>query len=191
MQDDGQKPLQNKVKGNGLERKHGQKTLFLKEIHQSRGYTSETVNGASMSEKSKRGLKKRALDPQPDSDDDGDEEIRYLVKLKSKRVRVSHEGKETEGGRRIHSNGHYMEDREHLSSDQLAVSERKKPRVGMVDSLPAGATSGQIPTTRTRALQSGKDPHSVNGCGALEFPDGLPCPSSKSELHLFPSLGTK
>ncbi|XP_023641629.1 INO80 complex subunit B isoform X2 [Capsella rubella] len=179
--DDGQKPLKNKVKGNGLERRHGQKTLFLKEIHQSRGYTSETVNGASMSEKSKRGLKKRVLDPEPDSDDDdGDEEIRYLEKLKSKRVRDPQEGKESEGSKRLHSNGHGMEDREQFSSGKLAVSERKKPRMGMVDSLPAGA-SGQIPTTRTRALQSGKDPYSVIGSRPLEFPDGLPCPSSRRQ----------
>ncbi|EFH58746.1 hypothetical protein ARALYDRAFT_477982 [Arabidopsis lyrata subsp. lyrata] len=173
--DNGQKPFQNKVKGNS----HVQKTLFLGDIHQSRGYPSVTGNRISMSEKSKRGLKKRVLDPEPDSDDDGDEEIRYLVKLKSKRVRESHEGKESEGGTRMHSNGHDMEDTKHLSSDKLAVSGRKKPKVGMVDPLPAGATSGQIPTTRTRALQSGTDPHSVIGSGPLEFPDGLPCPSSK------------
>ncbi|XP_010486192.1 PREDICTED: stress response protein nst1-like [Camelina sativa] len=183
-EDDRQKPLQNKVNGNVPERRHGQKTLFLKEIHhQSRGYTSETVNGgASMSEKSKRGLKIRVLDPEPDSDDDGDEEIRYLEKLKSKRVRDPHEGKEIEGGRRLHSNnGHGMEDTEQFSSDKLAVSGRKKPRMGMVDSLPAGA-SRQIPTTiRTRALQSGKDPYSVIGSGPLEFPDGSPCPSSKRQ----------
>ncbi|KAG7576314.1 INO80 complex subunit B-like conserved region [Arabidopsis thaliana x Arabidopsis arenosa] len=177
--DNGQKPFQNKVKGNGLEQRHVQKTLFLGDIHQSRGYPSVTGNRISMSEKSKRGLKKRVLDPEPESDDDGDEEIRYLVKLKSKRVRDSHEGKESEGGTRIHSNGHDLEDRKHLSSDKLAVSGRKKPQMGMVDPLPAGATSGQIPTTRTRALQSGTDPHSVIGSGPLEFPDGLPCPSSK------------
>lgn len=174
VKDNGQKPFQSKVKGNG----HVQKTLFLGDIHQSRGYPSKTENGASMSEKSKRGLKKRVLDPEPDSDD-GDEEIRYLVKLKSKRVGVSHEGKESEGGRRIHSSGHDMEDGKHLSSDKLAVSGRKKPVMGMVDPLPAGETSGQIPTTRTRALQSGKDPHSVIRSSSLEFPDGLPCPSSK------------
>ncbi|KAL1211878.1 hypothetical protein V5N11_023860 [Cardamine amara subsp. amara] len=179
--DDGQKPFRKKVKGKGLEQRHVQKTLFLGEIHKSRGYTSETVNGASISEKSKRGLKKRVLDPEPDSGDDGDEEIRYLKKLKSKRVRDYHEGKESEGARRLHSNSHDMEDREYLSSYKLAVSERKKPRMGMVDSFPAGATSGQIPTTRTRALQSVKYPSSVIGSEPLEFPDGLPCASSKRQ----------
>ena len=48
-----------------------------------------------------------------------------------------------------------------------------------------GSTSGHIPTTRTRALQSVKDPYSTIGSGPLEFPDGLPCPSSKSEFHIF------
>lgn len=182
MQDDGQKPFQNKAKGNVPEQRHIQKTMYLGEIHQSRVYPSEIVNGATICEKSKRGLKKRSLDPEPDSDDDGDEEIRYLEKLKSKRVtRDYHEGKEGEGGRRIHSNGHNMEDKEHLSSDKHVVTERKKLRMGMV-----GSTSGQIPTTRTRALQSGKDPFSPIGSGPLEFPDGLPCASSKSELHFFP-----
>ncbi|VVA96735.1 unnamed protein product [Arabis nemorensis] len=167
--DDGRKPFQKKVKGNVPEQRHVQKTMYLGEIHQSRVYPSETLNGASLCEKSKRGLKKRVLDAELDSDDDGDEEIRYLEKLKSKRVtRDYHEGKESEG--------HISEDKELLSSDKHGVPEKKKMRMGMVDS-----TSGQIPTTRTRALQSGKDQYSVIGSGPLEFPDGLPCISSKRQ----------
>lgn len=177
MQDDGRKPFQNKVKGNVPEERHVQKTMYL-----ARVYPSETLNGASLCEKSKRGHKKRLLDAELDSDDDGDEEIRYLEKLKSKRVtRDYHEGKEGEGGRRMHSNSHNTEDKEHRSSDKNGLTERKKMRMGMVDS-----TSGQFPTTRTRALQSGNDPYSPIGSGTLEFPDGLPCISSKSELHFFP-----
>lgn len=129
-----------------------QKTMCLGEINGPRVNPSESVRGVSMSEKRKQGLKKRLLDPEQDSDKDddgdGDEEIRYLEKLKSKRVSRDH---------------HH------------AVAER--------DNLPAeGSTSGKVPTTRTRALQAGKDPFSTVGSGPLEFPDGLPCPSSKSEL---------
>ncbi|ESQ49369.1 hypothetical protein EUTSA_v10020778mg [Eutrema salsugineum] len=178
--DNGQKPVQNNVKGNVPEQRCVQKTMYLGEIHRSRVNPSETVNGASLSEKRKQGLKKRLLDPEPDSDDDGDEEIRYLEKLKSKRVsRDYHQVKEGDGGRSIHSNaGHNMEDQENFSSDQHALTERKKLRI---DSLPQVSTNGQIPTTRTRALQSGKDPYSPIGSGPLEYPDGLPCPSSKRQ----------
>ncbi|CAH2054768.1 unnamed protein product [Thlaspi arvense] len=168
--DDGQKPFQNKVKGNVPEQRCVQKTMYLG----SRVNPSETLSGASMSENRKRGLKKRLLDPEQDSDDDGDEEIRYLEKLKSRRVtRDYHEGKEG------HSNGHNVDDEEHLSSDEHAVTERKRLRVGTVDSVAEGSTNAPVPTTRTRALQSWKDPYSPIGSGPLEFPDGLPCPSSK------------
>ncbi|CAN6981752.1 unnamed protein product [Brassica oleracea var. botrytis] len=109
-----------------------------------------------MTEKTKRGLKKRLLDQEQDS---VDEEIRYLEKLKSKRLTRDYQTN--------------MEDREHLSSDKHAVIERHKLKMGTVDSLVEGSTSGQVPTTRTRA---------PTGSGPLEFPDGLPCPSSKSEL---------
>ncbi|CAA7017091.1 unnamed protein product [Microthlaspi erraticum] len=137
-----------KVKGNVPDQRHVQKTMYLGEIRVS---PSETVNGGSVCEKSKRGLKKRLLDPEQDSDDDGDEEIRYLEKLKSKRVnRDYHEGKES---RKLHSNGHNMEED---MRDKYAVTQRKKP----VDSL----TSGTTPRN-----------------GPLEFPDGLPCPSSKRQ----------
>uniref|UniRef100_A0A1J3DKB3 INO80 complex subunit B-like conserved region domain-containing protein n=1 Tax=Noccaea caerulescens TaxID=107243 RepID=A0A1J3DKB3_NOCCA len=172
--DDGQKPFQNKVKGNVPEQRHVQKTMYLGEIHRSRLNPSEAVNGC---EKRKRGLKKRLLDQEQDrdDDDDGDEEIRYLEKLKSKRV--NRDFQEGEGGRKIHSNGHNMEDKEHPSSDKHAVTQRKKLKMGMVDSLTPGAT----PATRTRAFQSGNDPYSPIGSAPLEFPDGLPCPSSKRQ----------
>ncbi|KAG2273464.1 hypothetical protein Bca4012_040299 [Brassica carinata] len=126
-----------------------QKTMCLGEIDRPRANPSDAVRGASLSEKRKQGLKKRLLeDPEEDSDDDdGDEEIRYLEKLKSKRVSRDH---------------HH------------AVAERDK-------SPAEGSTSGHVPTTRTRALHSGKDPYSTIGSGPLEFPDGLPCPSSKRQ----------
>ncbi|KAH0933923.1 hypothetical protein HID58_011040 [Brassica napus] len=120
-----------------------QKTMYLREIHQS------------MTEKTKRGLKKRLLDQEQDNDD---EEIRYLVKLKSKRLTRDYQTN--------------MEDGEHLSSDKHAVTERHKLKMGTVDSLVEGSTSGHVPTTRTRAPV---------GSGPLEFPDGLPCPSSKRQ----------
>ncbi|CAN7010090.1 unnamed protein product [Brassica rapa subsp. trilocularis] len=120
-----------------------QKTMYLREIHQS------------MTEKTKRGLKKRLLDQEQDSDD---EEIRYLVKLKSKRITRDYQTN--------------MEDGEHLSSDKHAVTERHKLKMGTVDSLVEGSTSGHVPTTRTRA---------PTGSSPLEFPDGLPCPSSKRQ----------
>ncbi|KAF3550412.1 hypothetical protein DY000_02003739 [Brassica cretica] len=62
-----------------------------------------------MTEKTKRGLKKRLLDQEQDSDD---EEIRYLEKLKSKRLTRDYQTN--------------IEDREHLSSDKHAVIERHK-----------------------------------------------------------------
>ncbi|KAJ4886063.1 PAPA-1-like family protein / zinc finger (HIT type) family protein [Raphanus sativus] len=137
-----------------------QKTMCLGEIDRPRVNPSDAVvvRGASMSEKRKQGLKKRLLDPEEDrddddDDDDGDEEIRYLEKLKSKRARDHHH----------------------------AVAERDNLRMGTVDSFAEGSTSGKVPTTRTRALQAGKDPFSTLGSGPLEFPDGLPCPSSKRQ----------
>ncbi|WZZ29884.1 hypothetical protein YC2023_013285 [Brassica napus] len=124
------------------------KTMRLGEINGPRVNPSEALRGASMSEKRKQGLKKRLLDPEQDSD----EEIRYLAKLKSKRVT-----------------------RDHINvEDKHDVTERDKLSM-------EGSTSGHIPTTRTRALQSVKDPYSSNGSGPLEFPDGLPCPSSKRQ----------
>ncbi|KAF3550413.1 hypothetical protein DY000_02003738 [Brassica cretica] len=87
------KSTTDKVKGNVPE----QKTMYLGEIHQS------------MTEKTKRGLKKRLLDQEQDSDD---EEIRYLEKLKSKRLTRDYQTN--------------IEDREHLSSDKHAVIERHK-----------------------------------------------------------------
>ncbi|XP_013627514.1 PREDICTED: INO80 complex subunit B-like [Brassica oleracea var. oleracea] len=133
------KSTTDKVKGNVPE----QKTMYLGEIHQS------------MTEKTKRGLKKRLLDQEQDSDD---EEIRYLEKLKSKRLTRDYQTN--------------IEDREHLSSDKKAVTERSKLRLGTVDSLVEGSTSGHVPTTRTRA---------PTGSSPLEFPDGLPCLSSKRQ----------
>ncbi|KAH0890996.1 hypothetical protein HID58_053425 [Brassica napus] len=130
------KSTTDKVKGNVPE----QKTMYLGEIHQS------------MTEKTKRGLKKRLLDQEQDSDD---EEIRYLEKLKSKRLTRDYQTN--------------MEDREHLSSDKHAVTERSKLRLGTVEE---GSTSGHVPTTRTRA---------PTGSSPLEFPDGLPCLSSKRQ----------
>ncbi|KAF3599274.1 hypothetical protein F2Q69_00039073 [Brassica cretica] len=124
------------------------KTMRLGEINGPRVNPSEAVRGASMSEKRKQGLKKRLLDPEQDSD----EEIRYLAKLKSKRVT-----------------------RDHINvEDKHDVTERDKLSM-------EGSTSVHIPTTRTRALQSVKDPYSTTGSGPLEFPDGLPCPSSKRQ----------
>ncbi|KAJ0244387.1 PAPA-1-like family protein / zinc finger [Hirschfeldia incana] len=121
-----------------------QKTMCLGDINGSGVNSSDSVRGASMSEKRKQGLKKRLLDSEQDSDDDdeGDEEIRYLEKLKSKRV----------------------------------------SSMGVADSPAGGSTtSGKVPTTRTRALNSVKDPYSPIGSSPLEFPDGLPCPSSKRQ----------
>ncbi|CAH8353310.1 unnamed protein product [Eruca vesicaria subsp. sativa] len=138
-----------------------QKTMCLGDIDRPRVNPSENVRGASMCEKSKRGVKKRLLDPEQESDvDEGDEEIRYLEKLKSKRVTRDHH----EGGRKIHIN----------VEDKRDVAERDKLTM-------EGTTSGHVPTTRTRALLSGKDPYSPIGSVPLEFPDGLPCPSSKRQ----------
>ncbi|XP_010546982.1 PREDICTED: uncharacterized protein LOC104818888 isoform X2 [Tarenaya hassleriana] len=169
FQDERQSSFPYKVEGNGLQQRHVQKTICLAEIHQFREKPSEIVNGTSMSKsvrKSKKGLKRRVLDEELDSDD-GDEEIRYLEKLKSKRTSRVSEAEEEE------------EEEEHLSEDKFGTR-KKKPIMCMVDSFPAGA-SGQTPTTRTRALQSGKDASSLPGSGLLEFPDGLPSAPSKRQ----------
>ncbi|CAN8260235.1 unnamed protein product [Cochlearia groenlandica] len=175
--DEAQNPFQNKVEDSVPEERHVQKTMYLGEIHRSIVNPSETETGAS-----KRVLKKRLLDSEPESDDD--EEIRYLEKLKSKRVtREYYDGSEGDGSRGIQSKYHNMEDKERLSADKHAFTVKKTPRTGIVDSLTAGATSGHIPNTRTRSLQNGKDPYATAGSGPLEFPDGLPCPSSKRQKH--------
>ncbi|CAH8343659.1 unnamed protein product [Eruca vesicaria subsp. sativa] len=153
--DEGRKLFGNKVKGSVPVQRCVQKTMYLGEIHHG---------AASMTEKSRRILKKRVWDPEQDSDDDdGDEEIRYLEKLKSTRVIT----REYQGGSK-------EDDREQLTSDKHGLTERSKLRMGTVDSL-------AFPTTRTRALQYGKDPYSPLGSGPLEFPDALPCPSSKRQ----------
>ncbi|OMO58466.1 PAPA-1-like conserved region [Corchorus olitorius] len=126
--------------------------------------------------KSKRVPKRRVLDVGLNSDDDGeDEEIRYLGRLNASNGHSNYKDEEDERNGRDISNFEdkdYMDEEEPISDDEPG-SKRKKLGRGSVDLFGEGRTES-IPTTRNRALQSGKDLFSGSGVSLIEFPDGLP-----------------
>ncbi|CBI36960.3 unnamed protein product, partial [Vitis vinifera] len=113
--------------------------------------------------KSKRVPKRRVLDGA--FDDDEDDEIRYLEKLKTSKVTAGHKDDEEESGKKPRREE--QEDEEE-SVDSLSESKREMTL-----------------TTRQRALQSGKDASSAPGASLIEFPNGLPpAPSRKQKEKL-------
>ncbi|WRX22490.1 INO80 complex subunit B-like conserved region - like 2 [Theobroma cacao] len=137
--------------------------------------------------KSKRVPKRRVLDVGLNSDDDGeDEEIRYLGRLNAPNGLSNYKDEEDERYGRdgaIFEDKDYVEEDEPISDDEPG-SKRKKLGRGSVDLLVEGRTES-IPTTRNRALQSGKDLLSGPVVSLVEFPDGLPpAPTKKQKEKL-------
>ncbi|EXB28578.1 hypothetical protein L484_009737 [Morus notabilis] len=150
--------------------------------------------------KSKRVPKRRVLDG--DFDDEEDDEIRYLEKLKTSKVapgyreddeepskkhrklsvvsnieiggpsRSAKDGKKKLRLDRLSGDTDYEEDEESSDGEIDGKKKRKKQRKETVDSLMDGKREMTL-TTRQRALQSSKDA-STSGTSLIEFPNGLP-----------------
>ncbi|CAL9237277.1 unnamed protein product [Arabidopsis halleri] len=128
--------------------------------------------------KSKRAPKKRVFD----SDDDSDDEIRYLEKLKYKRVSVSNE--DTESGRtQLKPSG--ITNGEN-SGKKKAVSEQASEDMDCAEQIEAASDEKEIGndskrestmTSRQRALASGRS-------SAIDFSDGLPPTSRRKKETL-------
>lgn len=184
----------DKGKGNGERRKDFSKSGYsFGKGHSSRGkisgdsvYMNETYDSVR---KSKRVPKRRALDVGFDGDgNDDDDELRYLGRLGAPKVGAGyddagHGGIGREWG--LYDDKDYTEEEEDDEpvSDDEPGSRRKKLEKGPLDSYVDGRNES-TPTTRNRALQSGKDILSGPGAG-LEFPNGLPpAPSKKQKEKL-------
>ncbi|XP_010507897.1 PREDICTED: INO80 complex subunit B [Camelina sativa] len=131
--------------------------------------------------KSKRAPKKRVFD----SDDDNDDEIRYLEKLKYKRVSVCNDDTESGSGRRqLKPSG--ITNGEN-SGKKKAVSEQASEDMDCAEELEAVSDEKEIDnndnkresnlTSRQRALASGKS-------SAIDFSDGLPPTSRRKKETL-------
>lgn len=176
------------------------------EEYNSRGRTSEGSLSVIYEpvRKSKRVPKRRVLDLGVDDNDD-DEEIQYLGRLSASRISEDYEDEES--GQL--ADGMYGDDVEYYGSPRSVKDGRKRSRLEKVykykdyveedkdksldDELEYKAKKSKretldlfvegrnvsIPTTRNRALQSGKDVF-ASDVGLTDFPNGA---SSKSE-HL-------
>ncbi|PPD99622.1 hypothetical protein GOBAR_DD03334 [Gossypium barbadense] len=119
----------------------------------------------------------------------GNETDRHEPTRKSKRVPkrrvldVDEEDERNGGEGAAFEDRDYVEEDECISDDEPG-SKRKKLGRGSVDLFVEGRTES-TPTTRNRALQSGKDLLSGPGAALVEFPDGLPpAPSKKQKEKL-------
>lgn len=159
--------------------------------------------------KSKRVPKRRVLDG--DFDDDEDDEIRYLEKLKSSKVMAGHKEDDEElgmkqrklsgvspvenvafaksiDGKRKSKPDHVSEDvdyedgEEAASDGEIEGNQKRKQKKESIESLMEGRREMTL-TTRQRALQSSKDA-SAQGSSLIEFPNGLPPAPSRSKLQL-------
>ncbi|XP_022741840.1 uncharacterized protein LOC111293324 isoform X2 [Durio zibethinus] len=135
--------------------------------------------------KSKRIPKRRVLDVGINSDDE-DEEIRYLGRLNASNGLSNYKDEEDERKERdsaIFEDGDYVEEDEPISDGEPGFKRKKLGRVS-IDLFVEGRTES-TPTTRNRALQSGKDLLSGPGASLVEFPDGLPpAPPKKQKEKL-------
>lgn len=166
--------------------------------------------------KSKRASKKRVLDGDFD-DDEEDDEIRYLEKLRTSKAfagyRERDDGEEPSKKQRklssISSMENYgaskhdkdgkkarsdmvsedkdYEEDEDSASDGDGEANHKKQRKESIDTLMDGKRELTL-TTRQRALQSSKDASSGRGATLIEFPNGLPPAPPRSKQLL--SLST-
>ena len=159
--------------------------------------------------KSKRVPKRRVLDGEF-GDDDEDDEIRYLEKLKISKIsagyrdddeepkkkhrklsvvsniengsgsRSAKDGKKSRSDR-VSGDTDYEEEDDSASDGELdGKKKKKKQRKEPVDSLMDGRREITL-TTRQRALQSSKDASSSPGASLIEFPNGLPPAPPRSE----------
>ncbi|XP_031264475.1 uncharacterized protein LOC116122802 [Pistacia vera] len=179
-----------KGEGNGVHRKDFSRSgsSYLK-LSSSRGKTSEGVSVNESHEsirKSKRVPKRRALDVDFDGDDaNEDDELRYLGRLNVPKVVASYEYEEAVIGKElgIYDDKDYVEEEEPMSDDEPDSKKKKLEKV-VLDSF-VDQRNELIPTTRNRALQSGKDILSGSGGSLIEFPNGLPpAPSKKQKEKL-------
>lgn len=165
--------------------------------------------------KSKRVPKKRSLDGAFDDENDDDEELRYLEKLKfSKRAaenNAEYESDDEVGSRKRHKISKVLNrnfagrpsvdakksrsvrtfkdtdyvEEEQLVSDGEPETTKKKQRKELVDDLGDGKREMAI-TTRQRALESVKHISSNSGASVIEFPNGLPPAPRSKRLCFFP-----
>lgn len=129
--------------------------------------------------KSKRVPKKRLLDDVVnDDEDDDDAELRYLAKMKLKSAEVDDED---EGGSK----------KQRKISSVLKMESIKNPKTGREseDTEYTGEDSSRemTVTTRSQALQSGREYSNDSTASIVEFPHGLPPapPRSKYTYLLF------
>ncbi|CAH9090132.1 unnamed protein product [Cuscuta epithymum] len=169
--------------------------------------TKNTAKESDSVRKSKRVLKRRVLDGAFDEDEEEDDEIRYLEKLKKSKVfgvrdfeeepankhrslsRVSKSVEEigglTKDGKKrsfdkSSEDTDYEEEKEVLLSDGEREAKRKQKQ--KKDSPPNTQTESKREialTTRQHALLSGKEPSA--GVSKVEFPNGLPPPPSRKQ----------
>ncbi|OMO64001.1 PAPA-1-like conserved region [Corchorus capsularis] len=163
--------------------------------------------------KSKRVPKRRVLDEEFGEDDE-DDEIRYLEKLKTSKISPGYREDDDESGKkqkklsrvsnmenlgpsrsskdekrksrsdRVSEDTDYEEEDELVSDSELEGKKRKKQRKESVDVLMETKREMTL-TTRQRALQSSKDASSAPGSSLIEFPNGLPpAPSRKQKEKL-------
>lgn len=138
--------------------------------------------------KSKRVLKKRVLDGE--SDEEEDDEIRYLERLKRSKAGVSNltgpefyqrdampnkKNLKTSKIRKVcyeedNEDTDYVEEEEEHGSDVGSETKRRNDKPLVFNDGRKEMTL----TTRQRALQSSKDGSGGNGSSLIEFPDGLP-----------------
>lgn len=157
--------------------------------------------------KSRRVPKRRVLD-EDFGDEDEDDEIRYLEKLKTSKVagykeddeesskkhrklsavsnienigssKLAKDAKKKSKSDRISGDTDYDEE-DSISDGELDSKKKKKQRKEAVDLLMDGKREMTL-TTRQRALQSSRDASSASGGSLVEFPNGLPPAPSRSE----------
>lgn len=158
--------------------------------------------------KSKRVPKRRVLDGEFGDDDDADDEIRYLEKLKISKVsavyrdeeelskkhrklssvsnmdntastRSGKDGKKRSRSDKMLEDTDYEGEEESGSDGELEDKKKKRQRKESVDVLMDTKREMTL-TTRQRALQSSKDT-STSNASLIEFPNGLPPAPPRSE----------
>ncbi|KAJ6873331.1 hypothetical protein NC651_032261 [Populus alba x Populus x berolinensis] len=176
------------------------------------GKNTAGKQGNKYERKNKRAPKRHVLDGEFGEDED-DDEIRYLEKLK---LKVPSRHKEDDGndddesskkqrklstlgsisasrlvkdGKKISRSDQAPEDEDYEEEEPLSDGEfagsKKKQKKEYVESLTDGKRELTL-TRRQRALQSSKDGSSVPDANLIEFPNGLPPAPSKSENESLP-----
>lgn len=161
--------------------------------------------------KSKRVPKKRELGGE--FDDEEDDEIRYLEKLKTSKVIGRYKEEDEESGKKLQKFSRvsslenvgilrsgkdgkkksrpdivseefdYEEEEEPVSEGEVGGKMQKKQKKESVDSL-MDVKREMTLTTRQRALQSSKDASAAPSSSLIEFPNGLPPAPPRSKLPL-------